>query len=80
MDKIGLGFQESIFLFVLFLFWLCCKACRILVPQSGIEPVCLALKVQCLNHWTAREVSGLELLSEGSGEPREGSELDPDVI
>ena len=39
-----------------------------------------ALGVQCLNHWTAREVSGLELLSEGSGEPREGSELDPDVI
>ena len=39
-----------------------------------------ALGVQCLNHWTVREVSGVELLSEGSGEPREGSELDPDMI
>ena len=27
-----------------------------LVPRSGIEPVCLALKVQCLNHWAAWEV------------------------
>lgn len=56
VDKIGLGFQESIFWFVLFSFWLCCKACRTLVLRSGIKPVCLALKVQCLKHWTAREV------------------------
>ena len=32
------------------------EECGILVPRSGIEPVCLALKVQCLSHWTAREV------------------------
>ena len=31
-------------------------ACGILVPQPGIEPAPLALEVQNLNHWTAREV------------------------
>ena len=32
------------------------SACRILVPQSGIEPVPPAIEAQVLNHWTAREV------------------------
>ena len=31
-----------------------CKACGILVPQSGIEPTSPACG--SLNHWTAREV------------------------
>ena len=33
--------------------------CGILVPWPGIEPVPLALQVQSLSHWTAREVSEL---------------------
>ena len=28
----------------------------ILVPQPGIEPAIPVMKVQCLNHWTTREV------------------------
>ena len=32
------------------------QACRILVPQPGIEPVPPAPGVQSLNHWTARQV------------------------
>ena len=43
-------------------------ACGILFPWPGVEPVPLALEVQSLNHWTAREVlcrtSGNELNSE----------------
>ena len=30
-------------------------ACRILVPQPGIEPRPLAVKAWSPNHWTARE-------------------------
>ena len=30
-------------------------ACGILVPQPGIEPRPLAVKVKSPNHWTARE-------------------------
>ena len=41
---------------ILFLFWLHRVACRILVPQPGIEPVSPALEARSLNHWTAREV------------------------
>ena len=33
-----------------------CAACRILVPQPGIEPVPPAVEARSLNHWTAREV------------------------
>ena len=33
-----------------------CAACRILVPQPGIEPVPRELGAQSLNCWTAREV------------------------
>ena len=32
-----------------------CAACRILVPQPGIEPGLLVVRVHSLNHWTARE-------------------------
>ena len=39
----------------LFVFWLCLVACRILVPQPGIEPRPSAVKAQSPNHWTARE-------------------------
>ena len=36
----------------------CHGACRILVPQPGIKPVCPALGAQSLNCWTTREVPG----------------------
>ena len=39
----------------LFVFWLCCTACGILLPRPGIEPVPPAVEVQSPNHWTARE-------------------------
>ena len=39
----------------IFFFWLCDTACRILVPQPGIEPRPLAVKAPGPNHWTARE-------------------------
>ena len=32
-------------------------ACEILVPQPGMESPLLALDMQSLNHWTAKEVS-----------------------
>ena len=54
--------------FVLFFFWLCHKAYGVLVPQSGIESVPPALKVQSFNHWTAREVSLLWQVWAGEGE------------
>ena len=37
-------------------FWLSHKACGILVPRPGIEPVPLAVEAWSLNHWTTREV------------------------
>ena len=48
------GVQEN-FLLLLLLFWPCCVACRILVPQPGIKPVLSALEARSPNHWTARE-------------------------
>ena len=42
----------------LFFVWPHHTAFGILVPQTGIEPVLPALKVQDLNHWTTREVQG----------------------
>jgi len=42
-------------------------ACRILVPQPGIEPLLPALEVWSLNHWTAREVPKFNLFSQGYG-------------
>ena len=37
--------------------WLCCKACGILAPWPGIEPVALVVEAQSPNHWTVREFS-----------------------
>ena len=37
-------------------FWLHHRACRIIVPWSGIEPRPPVLGAQSLNHWTTREV------------------------
>ena len=42
--------------FSLSLFFFGCASWRTLVPQPGIEPEPLAVKVQSLNHWTPREV------------------------
>ena len=54
----------SPFLFFLFLiFWLCCVACGILVPQPGTEPVPPVLGRKGLSHWITMEVPCL--LSEG---------------
>ena len=39
--------------FYLFIFWLHCEACRVLIRQPEIEP---ALGAWSLNHWTTREV------------------------
>ena len=50
-----LGFV-CLFVFCSFgFFWPCLLACRILVPQSGIEPGPRAVKAQSPNHWTTRE-------------------------
>ena len=40
-----------------FFFWLLHAACRLLVPQSEIEPVLPALGAQSLSHWATWEVS-----------------------
>ena len=45
-------------------FWPCCVACRILVPQPGLEPIPHAMGVQSLNHWIARELSHLPFKTE----------------
>ena len=39
----------------IYLFWPRCTACGILVPQPGIEPRPLAVRVRSPNYWTARE-------------------------
>ena len=39
-----------------------CMACRILVPQPGMEPMTPGVGAQSLNHWTAREVPTWPLL------------------
>ena len=44
-----------------FLFGYTCAACRILVPQPGIEPTPPVVEVQNLNHWATREFPGLIL-------------------
>ena len=37
-----------------------CVACGVLAPQPGVEPMPPALEVQSPNHWTTREVPGLD--------------------
>ena len=44
------------FLTAVLLFWGCCVACGILVPQPGIQPVPPAVEAWSPNHCTAREV------------------------
>ena len=39
----------------IFFFFFCHSACRILLPQPGVEPMHPALEVLSPNHWTARE-------------------------
>ena len=55
--------RTHIFSLKLFYFsvWPRHMACRILVPQSGIEPMPSAVETQSLNHWTTREFSSLKL-------------------
>ena len=43
------------FLFLTNFFWLQGTACRVLVPQPGIEPMPPAVKVWCSNHPIASE-------------------------
>ena len=52
----SIKYQRLYFIFILF-FWPCHKVCKILVPQSGIEPVlpATAVEEQGPNHWTTRE-------------------------
>ena len=55
------GVQKVSFFLYIYLFnysvvlTLCCGMLD-LVPQTGIEPMPLALGLQSLNHWTTREV------------------------
>ena len=49
-------FYFLMFIIIYFIFWLCCAACGILVPQPGIEPTPPAVEVRSLNHWTAGEI------------------------
>ena len=44
-------------------FFFLATACRILVPQPGIEPTPPVLGAWCLNHWTTREASDLYTLN-----------------
>ena len=44
--------------------WPYLAACRILVPQPGMEPLPPTLGAQTLNHWTTREVpTNLEIFA-----------------
>lgn len=38
-----------------FFFWLPYSACRLLVPQIGVEPMPPAVDMQSPNHWSAQE-------------------------
>ena len=51
-------------LFLKICFWSCCIACRILVPQPGMEPMPPAMEAQDLNHWTARKVPRFRISDE----------------
>ena len=44
------------FIVLFFSFWPSPKACGILVPRPGIQPMPSAVKAWSPNHWTAREV------------------------
>ena len=44
------------FFFSLSLSFFVVAACKVLVPQPGIEPKTPAVETQSLNHWTARKI------------------------
>ena len=50
---------EFLSLSFFFFFWLYQMACGLLVLQSGIKPVPLAVEAWSFNHWTAGEVPHL---------------------
>ena len=52
-------FWGGLFFWFWGVFWPPNEACRILVPQPGIEPVPPAVEVQSPNHWTTKEVLSL---------------------
>ena len=43
-------------------FWVSGTACGILVSWPGIEPLPTEVEAQSLNHWTAREISAVQLV------------------
>ena len=43
----------------------CSLGCGILVPQPGIEPMSPGVEAQSSNHWMAREIPDLSILSPG---------------
>ena len=45
-----------LFLFLIFIFWLHCEACRILVLWPGMESVPPVVEVQNPNRWTVSKV------------------------
>ena len=57
------------FFFFFFLIFLAVQqGCGILVPRPGTEHTPLALEAQILNHWTARDVPSLAILSHTEGQ------------
>ena len=57
-----------IFIFIfIFIFWLHSRACGILLPRPGIEPMPPAVEAQILNHWNTREGPGLTISYKTSG-------------
>ena len=53
--------RETVFI-LFFSLWLCCKACRILVPQPGIDPASLAVKAQSPNHLDHQRIPSIVIL------------------
>ena len=46
----------------LFVYWLCCTACGVLVPWPGIEPVPHAVEAWSPDHWATSELPRLCML------------------
>ena len=69
------GTPPTYAVFVFSFFFRPSTACRILVPQQGIEPVPPALWAQSLSHWTTREVPPTHMTcgSLGKWTPRPGA-------
>ena len=49
-------FSHSGFFFKIYLFFPRHKACSILVPRPGTEPMLPAVETQNLNHWIIKDV------------------------